>query len=135
MHPDKAKSQPRMLGGYGLTFHDGMHDLRRFVLSFTDETIISCVSCNSQESIMFLQNGDGLPLCQLTRREVFYMSETMTTNTKRRLPREQLDRKAAYLRKYRAEHPDAQRRWREAYILRKAARLQAEREAAEHGGN
>ena len=63
------------------------------------------------------------------------MSETMTTNTKRRLPREQLDRKAAYLRKYRAEHPGAQRRWREAYILRKAARLQAEREAAEHGGN
>lgn len=60
------------------------------------------------------------------------------TSTKRRYTPDQMAQRAAYLRKYRAEHPDATRRWREDYILRKATKLQAERkarEAAEHGGD
>ncbi len=67
------------------------------------------------------------------------MSEMMTnTSTKRRYTPKQLAHKAEYLRGYRKEHPDAVRRWREAYILRKAAKLQAEIDArggADCGGD
>lgn len=62
-----------------------------------------------------------------------------STNTKRRYTHEQLAHRAEYLRRYRAEHPEATRRWRRAYILRAAERLrQAEAEAeggADRGGD
>ena len=51
---------------------------------------------------------------------------------------EDADRKRAnwnaYMRQYRAAHPDKTREWRENYIMRKAARLAAERGAATGGG-
>lgn len=59
----------------------------------------------------------------------------MATNTTRRIfTPEQRALQAAYLRRYRAEHPDKVRAWRDGYILRKAARLQAEAAEAERGG-
>lgn len=39
------------------------------------------------------------------------------------------ERANAYLRRYRAEHPERVRKWRDDYILRRAARIQAERES------
>lgn len=61
-----------------------------------------------------------------------------TTSRKRTYTPEQRAAQAAYLRQYRAAHPDAVRRWRDAYTLRRAARLQADAEArggADRGGN
>lgn len=58
---------------------------------------------------------------------------TSTTTKKRTLTPEQKARNAARLRKYRAEHPDRCKRYRETYILRAAQRL-LEAEAAERGG-
>ena len=50
-------------------------------------------------------------------------------STKRRYTPEQLAHRAEYLRRYRAAHPEASKRWRRNYILRAAARMQAEAEA------
>lgn len=56
----------------------------------------------------------------------------MSTNVKTRKPgstyrppkdQEARDRANAYQRQYRQEHPDRARAWRDAYILRKAARI------------
>lgn len=62
-----------------------------------------------------------------------------TSINKRTYTPDQLARRAEYLRRYRAEHPDKVRAWRDAYILRRAARLQAEAAEAEggreHGGD
>lgn len=64
-------------------------------------------------------------------------STTSTAKRRRTYTDEQRARNAEYLRRYRAEHPDAARRWRETYILRKAEKLraQAEAEAALDGGS
>ena len=43
---------------------------------------------------------------------------------------ERRDRENARQREYRRKHPDKTRQWRAAYILRAAARITAEREAA-----
>lgn len=44
-----------------------------------------------------------------------------------------------YNRRYRAAHPEAVKRWRDAYTMRRAARLKAEAEAdrggADNAGN
>lgn len=37
---------------------------------------------------------------------------------------------AAYMRRYRAEHPERAKLWRERWILRTAAKLQAQAEGA-----
>lgn len=50
------------------------------------------------------------------------MSEMNTTNKPRR-------NSAEYLRRYRQLHPDKCKRWRDAYILRRADKLRAEAEA------
>ena len=49
---------------------------------------------------------------------------------------EQRKRNAAYLRRYRREHPEKCRIWRDSYILRRAERLRAAQAAGgvEHGG-
>lgn len=54
------------------------------------------------------------------------------TSTARRYPRtdEQRERFNAYLRKYRAEHPDAVKRWRDTYIKNRAAKLLAAEQVA-----
>ena len=48
---------------------------------------------------------------------------------------ERRQRANAYLRQYRAEHPEKVRQWRDAYILRRAARLMAEQRAGADGGD
>lgn len=61
-----------------------------------------------------------------------------TAKKKRTYTDEQRERNAARLREYRKARPDKVRAWRDAYILRRAARLQAEAEArggADCGGN
>lgn len=60
------------------------------------------------------------------------------TRRKRTYTPEQLAHKREYLREYRKLHPDTCKRWRDAYILRRAARLQAEAEGeavTDRGGN
>lgn len=47
------------------------------------------------------------------------------TTTKRPMTPEQRERANAYLRQYRADHPDKVRAWRRNYILRAAARMTA----------
>ena len=62
----------------------------------------------------------------------------MTETTKRKLTPDQLKQRAAYLREYRAKNPARVRAWRDAYTIRRAAKLQAEAEArggADCGGN
>lgn len=55
------------------------------------------------------------------------MAEQQRKSTYRRpASKEARERANAYLRRYRAEHPERVRAWRNAYILRKAARLTAE---------
>jgi hypothetical protein len=49
-----------------------------------------------------------------------------TTTSKRTYTDEQRRARAEYQRRYRRDHPDAARRWRDGYILRRAAKLQAE---------
>lgn len=44
------------------------------------------------------------------------------------------EKRNAYMRRYRAEHPDKTRAWREAYIMRTAARLAAADPAHSEGG-
>lgn len=60
-----------------------------------------------------------------------------TVRTTRRYPQtdEQRQRYNAYQREYRQRNPDKARRWQQDYILRKAARLAAERGAALGGGD
>lgn len=50
-----------------------------------------------------------------------------TAHTGNRYPRteEQRQRMNAYLRQYRAEHPERVKRWRDNYIKRRAAKLLA----------
>lgn len=60
----------------------------------------------------------------------------MTTDTKRVVSPEQRARQAEYLRRYRHEHPERVKAWRRTYILKAAARMQAESEGGtEHGGD
>lgn len=54
--------------------------------------------------------------------------------SKRQFTPEQRQHQAQYLRLYRAAHPDKVRAWRDNYILRRAAKLQAEAAEAERGG-
>lgn len=56
----------------------------------------------------------------------FMVTDTSTSKTKRTLTDEQRARNAAYLREYRLHNPDKVRKWRDNYVLRRAARLQAE---------
>jgi len=58
-----------------------------------------------------------------------------TVRMTRRYPQTDAQRTAynAYQRRYRAEHPDAVKRWQRDYIMRKAARLAAEQSAARGG--
>lgn len=46
---------------------------------------------------------------------------------------EQRQRNREYLRAYRAAHPDKVKAWRDAYIVRRAARLRAEAETRDDG--
>ena len=55
-------------------------------------------------------------------------------STKRTRTPEQLQRAAAYLRRYRHANPDRVRQWRDNYTLRRAERLRAEAEANQSGG-
>lgn len=57
-----------------------------------------------------------------------------STSTSTRTDDERRQRNAEYLRRYRAANPERVRAWRRAYILRAAARLQAEAEAEARGG-
>lgn len=57
----------------------------------------------------------------------------MAEMTKRTYTDEQRQRNAAYLREYRKRNPDKVRAWRDRYVLKRAAKLQAEAEA-ERGG-
>lgn len=64
------------------------------------------------------------------------MSMSTSTTTSTRTDDERRQRNREYLRAYRAKNPERVRQWRHNYILRAAARLQAEAEArggAEHG--
>lgn len=61
-------------------------------------------------------------------------STTSTAKRRRTYTDEQRARNAAYLRRYRAEHPDTARRWRDAYILRRAEKLRAQMESEAKGG-
>lgn len=54
-----------------------------------------------------------------------------TTTSKRTYTDEQRRARAEYMRRYRREHPDAARRWRDSYILRRAEKLRAEAEAVD----
>jgi hypothetical protein len=56
---------------------------------------------------------------------------------KRQMTDEQRERWNAYSRKYRAEHPEKVRRWRQDYILRKASALAAAQAAGgdDRGGD
>ena len=62
------------------------------------------------------------------------MGDNTTTSRKRTYTDEQRQRNAAYLRQYRAAHPDKVKAWRRNYIIKAAQRLQAEG-GVEHGGN
>lgn len=53
------------------------------------------------------------------------------TTNRRTFTDEQRRAMAEYQRRYRREHPDAARRWRDSYILRRAAKLQAEARAVD----
>lgn len=64
----------------------------------------------------------------------FVMLQTNTETRWGRRTDESKQRFYAYLRDYRAKNPDKVRKWREAYILRKAQRLLAERGAGDLGG-
>lgn len=54
-----------------------------------------------------------------------------TTNYRRPKSEAARENRNAYMRKYRREHPDKARAWRENYILRAAERLQAAQEEGE----
>lgn len=59
---------------------------------------------------------------------------TSTTTTKKRtLTPEQKARNAERLRRFRAENPDKCREYRRRYIIKAAARLEAEAAAADRG--
>lgn len=60
------------------------------------------------------------------------MVEQRKSTYRRPASKEARERANAYLRRYRAEHPERVRAWRNAYILRKAARILAEQ--ADHKG-
>lgn len=63
------------------------------------------------------------------------MAETRTTR-KRTLAPEQRQRSNEYIKRYRHAHPERVRAWRDAYILRRAEKLQAEaRGGADRGGD
>lgn len=61
------------------------------------------------------------------------MAETRSTQ-KRTLTPEQRQRNNEYVKRYRHAHPEKVAQWRDSYILRRAARLQAEAEAEARGG-
>ena len=64
------------------------------------------------------------------------MATTISTKKRTYTPEQRLHN-AAYLRQYRKKHPDAVRRWRDAYILRRAEKLKAAQAegGADCGGN
>lgn len=114
----------------GLTSQNGYARLCGRSLCLCRQEHYTRILCKSQETNLFLQMGNGLPLCQKYMTGGFSMSRTSTTtSTKRRFTPEQLAHRAEYQRRYRREHPEASRRWWRSYVLRKAARLQAEAEA------
>ena len=53
------------------------------------------------------------------------MTAARTSTYRRPATAEARERANAYRRRYRKEHPEAVKRWRDGYILRRAARLQA----------
>lgn len=58
-----------------------------------------------------------------------------TVRITRRYPQTDAQRTAynEYQKRYRREHPEAVKRWQDAYIMRKAARLAAEQSTARGG--
>ena len=124
----KANPQPP---SNGLTSQNGYARLCGRSLCLCRQEHYTRILCKSQETNLFLQMGNGLPLCREYTTGGFSMSTTgtsTTTSTKRRFTPEQLAHRAEYQRRYRREHPEASRRWWRSYVLRKAARLQAEAE-------
>ena len=77
-----------------------------------------------------------LPSLIYRKGRLFFMTTTDTRTRKPgstyRPPKDQAvrDRANAYQRQYRRDHPDRTRAWREAYILRKAARIMEGGESA-----
>lgn len=116
-------------------FSDGMQDLRPLCV-FADNEIIHGYSAIVKSPKCFYKRLAGFPLCQIHDGRLFSMGDNNTTSRKRTYTPEQRAAQAAYLRRYRAAHPDAVRRWRDTYTLRRAARLQAQAESeggVEHG--
>lgn len=56
-------------------------------------------------------------------------------NGKRVMSQEQRERWNKYMREYRKNHPEAVKRWNDAYTLRRAAKLQAQAGGSTNGGN
>lgn len=73
----------------------------------------------------------GRSFAEYAERTVFSMGKTGRTGS--RYPRtvEQRQRLNAYLRQYRAEHPERVKRWRDNYIKRRAEKLLAAEQAGE----
>lgn len=124
----KANPQPP---SNGLTSQNGYARLVVVLCPLQTGPLYTSIVQESRDQIVFTM-GDGLPLCREYTTGGFSMSTTgtsTTTSTKRRFTPEQLAHRAEYQRRYRREHPEASRRWWRSYVLRKAARLQAEAEA------
>ena len=62
--------------------------------------------------------------CQNTTKGRFFIM-AMNARTSRPMTAEQRERHNAYMRQYRAEHPEKTREWRDRYIMRRAEKLQA----------
>ena len=75
---------------------------------------------------MFRQNyftwGMAFAAVKFLAGEAFFMAKRVYSD-------EQKQRNREYLRAYRAAHPERVRAWRDAYIMRRAARLRAAAEA------
>lgn len=102
-----------------------MHGVNRIVLSVTDRDIIS--DCRGiVKGNMFRQNfftwGMAFAAVKFLAGEAFFMAKRVYTDEQRQRNRE-------YLRAYRAAHPERVKAWRDAYIMRRAARLRAAAEA------
>lgn len=83
--------------------------------------------------------GRGVWACSLSirRKDRLIFMGNRTVRKTRRYPQTEAQRNAynRYQREYRQRNPDKVRRWQQDYILRKAARLAAERGAALGGGD
>lgn len=102
-----------------------MHGVNRIVFVFTDVTIIA-EYCGIVKGNMFRQDfftwGMAFAAVKFLAGEAFFMAKRVYTDEQRQRNRE-------YLRAYRAAHPERVKAWRDAYIMRRAARLRAAAEA------